>query len=224
MRIRGEQSPTSHGSGCLGQVNVRPAPRDLCGSQRLQYTTYTQQNQALFAKKSKKIGFCTQKVQKKCKISRKSQQKGERPTARFFLRSSRLASLPSPRRKKTGGTLSNTPQLVEQLLYLGYYRGAERATGRARARAAATQRLSKVISWQLTARAIQLPKRNACPRLQNTIFVQLRQSGGGVHAVRVGCHQPPFVRATTQKYVSILYNCQESAASVAATPRPWCGA
>lgn len=56
---------------------------------------------------------------------------------------------------------------------------------------------------------------------QNTIFVQLRWP---FFCNPHGVSQPHPQYATTQKYVSILYNCQESAASEAATPRPWCGA
>lgn len=150
VRIRGEQSPTSHGLGCLGQVlYTRDQPRAAFAAHGGYSIPHTHNKIKPFLRKNPKRLDFIRKKSKKVQNLTKSQQKGERQTARFFLRSSRFASLTSPRRKKTGGTLSNTPKLVESLLYLGNYRGAERVTVKARARAAATQRLSEVISWQL---------------------------------------------------------------------------
>lgn len=225
MRIRGEQSPTSHGLGCLGQVlYTRDQPRVAFAAHGGYSIPHTHNKIKPFLRKNpKRLDFVRKKPKKVQNLTQKPAKRGTTDYPLFPpIVSVRFAHLPAS--QKDGGNVEPNGSAGRTVAVPRNYRGAERATMEARARAAATQRLSKVISWQLTARAIQSPKRNDCPRLQNTIFVQLRQSGGGVHAVRVGCHQPPFVRATTQKYVSILYNCQESAASEAATPRPWCGA
>lgn len=109
VRIRGEQSPTSHGSGCLGQVSYTKKTSPAQPSRLTAATVYHihTTKSSPFCEKIQKDWILYAKSTKKCKISQKASKKGEERLPAFCsdrLGSARLfaTALPSPRRKKRG--------------------------------------------------------------------------------------------------------------------------